>query len=363
MSSNGIYYADYLQLAKILNAQEPESDKHNKHAHDEMLFIIVHQAFELWFKQILFELNDVITILGQNYVPEADVAKALARVQRVNRILEMFPQQFSILETMTPREFMEFRDFLYPASGFQSYQFRLAEIRLGLADSHRYEIDTKGFAARLGVEAQDMIAEARSLPSLFGVIEQWLEKMPFMETKSYAFWEEYKSVVKGIFRHDREELAKVTSLTPEQVEKQLKQIAGVEAGFDALFNPETYAQLQQSGERRLSQRASLAALFISVYSEYPLLQTPYRLLDAVLEMDKLISVFRYRHTVMVSRMIGQRVGTGGSAGFDYLLKTVTQHRVFTDIGALSSYLLPSHQIPTLPTEVSHKLQFVAESAS
>ncbi|MBL7974086.1 MAG: tryptophan 2,3-dioxygenase [Candidatus Kapabacteria bacterium] len=361
MTSHGVYYADYLQLNKILNAQELESDKHNKHAHDEMLFIIVHQAFELWFKQILFEVNEVINILDQDYVPEASIGKALARVQRVNKIFEMFPQQFAILETMTPREFMEFRDFLYPASGFQSYQFRLAEIRMGLADSRRLELDTKGFIDRLGDEARDHVNEARKLPSLFSVLEKWLEKMPFMETDGYAFWEAYRNVVKNIFDHDRVELHKVTSLTPEQVEKQLKQIAGVEQGFEALFNADTYKGLQESGERRLSQRASLAALFISVYSEYPLLQTPYRFLDAVLEMDKLISVFRYRHTVMVSRMIGQRVGTGGSSGFDYLLKTVTQHRVFTDIAGLSSYLLPSHQIPVLPEEISKKLQFVAEA--
>ena len=103
MPSNEVYYGSYLQLEKILSAQNPESTKQGSPAHDEMLFIIVHQAFELWFKQIIHEFNDLIATLDADYVPEAEVGKCLARVQRVNRILELLPEQFSILETMTPR--------------------------------------------------------------------------------------------------------------------------------------------------------------------------------------------------------------------------------------------------------------------
>ncbi|MBL7998113.1 MAG: tryptophan 2,3-dioxygenase [Candidatus Kapabacteria bacterium] len=357
----GLYYGDYLHLEKILGAQELESAKHGKPAHEEMLFIIVHQAFELWFKQIMHELGDVVEILGRDYVPEADVMKALARVQRVNRILTMIPEQFSILETMTPREFMEFRDYLYPASGFQSWQFRMFEISLGVPEAKRLQIDVNGYMARLNDADKATVEATLAKPSLADTVERWLEKLPFMETDGYAFWNEYRSAVQNIFDHDRAELDNVDTLTDEERAKQLRQIAALEANFNALFVGEAFEQLRAQGAKRFSQRATLAALFITVYSEKPLLTTPYRLLDALLEMDKLISVFRYRHTVMVSRMIGQRTGTGGSSGFDYLMRTVTQHRVFTDFADLSSYILPSSRIPNLPDVIAKQLHFVAES--
>ncbi|MFM7775184.1 MAG: tryptophan 2,3-dioxygenase family protein, partial [Candidatus Kapaibacterium sp.] len=105
-STGGLYYGSYLQLDKVLSAQRLESEAAGTVAHDEMLFIIVHQAFELWFKQILHELDDVVRMMGQEYVPEAHIGTCLRRVQRVNRILSMLPDQFSILETMTPSGFM-----------------------------------------------------------------------------------------------------------------------------------------------------------------------------------------------------------------------------------------------------------------
>jgi tryptophan 2,3-dioxygenase len=358
---HGLYYGDYLQLGKILTAQELESAKHNDPAHDEMLFIIVHQAFELWFKQMLFEIDDVCTILSKDYTPESEVSRALSRIQRVNRILEMLPDQFSILETMTPSDFMEFRDYLYPASGFQSMQFRVMEIRCGVDEKKRLQIDSHGYASRLNEPDRQTVLHALAQPSLFDVVQKWLEKIPFMEHGEFAFWTAYRDAVQTIFSHDRNELELVDTLTNEEREKQLKQIETLETSFSALFDEGVYSALVEQGERRLSQKASLSALFITVYSHYPLLQTPFRLLNALLEMDKLISVFRFRHTMMVSRMIGQRVGTGGSAGFDYLMKTVTQHRIFNDISSLSSYLLASHAIPTLPEGIARKLQFVAEA--
>ncbi|MFN4769668.1 MAG: tryptophan 2,3-dioxygenase family protein [Candidatus Kapaibacterium sp.] len=359
-TSGGLYYGSYLQLDSILNAQVRESEKAGRPAHDEMLFIIVHQAFELWFKQILHEVADVIRILGQDYVPEAGVGTCLDRIIRVNKILAMMPEQFSILETMTPRGFMEFRDYLYPASGFQSWQFRLFEISLGVSEARRLHLDKSGYASRLAPEHQAEVQRAQEQDSLFDVVERWLEKMPFMEMGGYAFWTEYRNAVSAIFRHDREELKKVTSLTQEQVDMQDRQIAALENNFEALFDAERFEALRAEGTKRLSQRATLAALFISVYSEYPLLQTPFRLLDAILETDKLVSVFRFRHSTMVSRMIGQRTGTGGSSGADYLMKTVTQHRVFTDIAALSSYLVAPDHVPALPSEIKARLQFASE---
>lgn len=360
MASERLYYSDYLQLDKILSAQHLRSSAAGAPAHDELLFIIVHQAFELWFKQLLWELRDVISRLGQDYVPESDVGIALERIRRMLTIVDLLERQFDVLETMTPQQFMEFRNLLYPASGFESVQFRMLEVMLGLSEQQRVQIDAAGYRARLRDEDRTALDRVAAEPNLFTTIERWLEKMPFMEWGNYRFLEAYRHAVKQIFEHDRRELEKISTLSQEECQRQQEQIARLESHFNALFDDESYAALRARGEKRMSQRATLAALFIAVYAHYPLLQQPYRLLDAVLELDKRISLFRFRHALMVSRMIGHRTGTGGSSGFEYLMKTVLQHRVFTDLAALSSYILPSSQVPPLPPEVAQKLHFVAE---
>eukprot|EP01083_Nonionella_stella_P275452 935442_1 len=130
------YYHDYLQLDKILTANAPRSTEFlGEASHDEHLFITIHQAYELWFKQVLYELDSCITILGSDILDDRELLKIVSRLQRTNQILKLLVEQFSILDTMTPMNFLDFRKYLKPASGFQSVQFRLLENRLGL-DSH-----------------------------------------------------------------------------------------------------------------------------------------------------------------------------------------------------------------------------------
>jgi tryptophan 2,3-dioxygenase len=125
-----VYYKDYLQLDKILNAQETESTD----AHDEMLFIVIHQAYELWFKQVLYEVNSVIDLFKKPEIQDnsPDLYMVNHRLSRVVTILKVLVQQIDIMETMTPLDFLDFRDLLRPASGFQSVQFKLLEAGLGL---------------------------------------------------------------------------------------------------------------------------------------------------------------------------------------------------------------------------------------
>src|SRR5690606_22141717 len=110
-----VYYGDYLQLPKILNAQDTESEKYGKKAHDETLFIIIHQTYELWFKQILHELDSIREILTKDFVPSTDLATVYGRIERVTKIQQILIDQIQVMETMTTLDFMEFRDFLVPA--------------------------------------------------------------------------------------------------------------------------------------------------------------------------------------------------------------------------------------------------------
>lgn len=352
------YYRDYLALDKILDAQTLESDKHGQHAHDEMLFIVTHQAFELWFKQVMYELRSVIDTLDVPYVPEAAVATCHARLQRVNKIMELATNQFSILETMTPPDFMDFRAFLNPASGFQSAQFRVLEIALGLPEQKRV---LKHYSDAMDPRDKAIIEQARELTSLFTVVEKWLEKMPFMEASGFTFWQAYRQAVVDMLNRDRAEVRTLAEAEQRDPADALAQIDGIEDGFHGLFDEQRYTEMLTSGTRRLSQRATHAVLFIATYRNEPLLQIPYRFIDAVTELDKLISLWRFRHTLMVSRMIGMRVGTGGSSGHDYLMQTAIKQRVFDDVTAMNSFLIPAMYIPSLPQELAQRLQFVNEA--
>ncbi len=127
-----MYYHDYLQLDRLLGAQRPLSTEQGRPAHDELLFIVVHQAYELWFKQILHELEAVRAVFDQPAVPERSMGRVVGHLERVHTIQRVLIDHLDVLETMTPLDFLEFRDLLVPASGFQSLQFRLIENLLGL---------------------------------------------------------------------------------------------------------------------------------------------------------------------------------------------------------------------------------------
>ena len=134
---SSIHYTSYLQLEKILDAQSPRSKELGKEAHEETLFIIVHQVYELWFKQVLHEMESVMKLFQTNNVDEKNIDIAVSRLERVNEIVKLMIQQVRVIETMTPLDFLDFRSYLFPASGFQSFQFRKLEVMLGLKKEKR----------------------------------------------------------------------------------------------------------------------------------------------------------------------------------------------------------------------------------
>src|SRR6266511_1247944 len=127
--SAALTYTSYLALDEVLGAQRPRSDEH-----DEMLFIVIHQVYELWFKQLLHELAYL-----QRRLEVGEAPRALGTLKRVLTILKTVVAQIDVLETMTPRQFTAFRDRLDAASGFQSAQFREIEAVLGRRDRRAFE--------------------------------------------------------------------------------------------------------------------------------------------------------------------------------------------------------------------------------
>ena len=115
--------------------------------------------------------------------------------------------------------------------------------------------------------------------------------------------------------------------------------------------------MRKEGRFRLSQRATLAALFISMYREEPALNLPFQFITCLTEMDEMLTLWRYKHMMMVQRMLGSKIGTGGSSGHDYLRRTTQSNRIFTDFFNLATFLLPNKTMPVLPQQVKDALGY------
>lgn len=352
-----LYYGDYLQLGKLLDSQHLESDKHGFHAHDEMLFIIVHQVYELWFKQILHEMDSVIAIFNREYVDEKEVGVAVHRLHRITEIQKLLIDELNVLETMTPLDFLEFRDVLYPASGFQSHQFRLIENKLGMDPEQRLLYNKEVYYAHLACPYQEMVRATESEPSLFTSVERWLERTPFLDFHGFNFWSSYRHAVEEMLESDRQAIASNTVSSPEEKHRQLKELKLNEENFHALLDEVKHNELIARGKRRLSHKATQAALLIELYRDEPILHIPFGLLTVLKDIDENFTLWRYRHALMVHRMIGNKLGTGGSTGYNYLKATVDKYKVFADLFNLSTFLIPRSKLPALPEDVRKNLGF------
>ncbi|RYF32587.1 MAG: hypothetical protein EOO38_30840, partial [Cytophagaceae bacterium] len=236
-------YGKYLKVHDLLALQQELSSPKE---HDETLFIIIHQVYELWFKQILHELDNMETMLSEN-----KLMGAIRSLQRIATIQRVLIQQIEILETMTPNEFNRFRSNLNPASGFQSYQFRVLEFRLGMKN-----------IAHLNFFAHDPIAygqieAAMNKPSLYDHFLAYLSRQGF-------------AIPQAVLHRD---ITLVHEADPV-----------------------------------------ISRIFTDIYehpdSDYQL----YIALEGLYDLDEFLVLWRFRHVQMVRRMIGDMGGTGGSLG-------------------------------------------------
>src|SRR5919106_3160347 len=172
-----LYYSDYIELDKILSSQHPRSFESLEEGNDEMLFIIIHQVYELWFKQIIFELDLVMNIFVRGKINDNsdDLSRAVQKLKRIGKILELINQQVSILETMTALDFLEFRNLLLPASGFQSKQFRLIEAKLGLKMEQRYKREYYKYTRKGSLAEADLqeVNQAERESTLKELVVEW----------------------------------------------------------------------------------------------------------------------------------------------------------------------------------------------
>ncbi|MGN7479445.1 tryptophan 2,3-dioxygenase [Solibacillus silvestris] len=257
-------YGDYLNLNAILNNQNRLSDHH-----DEMLFIIIHQVSELWMKLIIHEMQGAISAIERG-----EMQPAFKMLARVSKIQVQIIQAWDVLATMTPAEYLQFRNDLGKASGFQSYQYRLIEFTLGYKTAHILKIYEK---------EPDILAklkEAYKAPSIYDVAIQALAKagLPINE---------------ALLKRD----------------------------FSVVY----------SGDD------SVAAAWKTVYENIDKYWDLYQLGEKLVDIEDSLQQWRFRHMKTVERIIGFKLGTGGSSGVNYLRK-VLDHRFFPELWDLRTAL-------------------------
>ena len=351
------YYQDYLELDKILNSQHPNSAKHGKHAHDEMLFIVIHQVYELWFKQIIYELDSIIDIFSNKDINESNIGTAVSRLERIIEIQKILIDQVGVLETMTPMDFLDFRDFLVPASGFQSKQFRLIENKLGLDQKKRFTYGNSNYKSFLNKEDSREVESTEKGNNLFLLMEKWLERTPFLNWGETSFWNEYESAVNKMLSEELSIIDSNDNFSEKEIKIHAKHHETTKKLFRVVIDENNHNEMVKNGEWRLSHRGTQAALLILLYRDQPILYNPYKFLTKLVDVDELFTTWRYRHVLMVSRMIGKKIGTGGSTGSKYLNKTAEKHQIFKDINELTTFLIPRSSLPSLPSDIKDDLGF------
>ena len=329
-------YSEYLNLRELLELQGEDRGISS----DEMHFIIVHQTFELWFKQIIRELSEARDILSQEIVPENDIPVAVDHLCRTTEIFRLMANQWTVLETLTPQGFLSFRDGLGTASGFESYQMREFEILIGLENSDRLggmdPLDSFRKMAERGEGDSRILAhleKMKELPSLRESLMNWIERTPIMGS-IYGSNGDLKSVSEYIDAH-LEAHKKICDSASGSSEMMAERMRAVHEGAESFLKPGGSVS-----------RARAGLLFIESYRELPLLTWPRKLIDAIVELEESMVKWRHSHARMVERIMGRRIGTGGTSGVDYLDAT-SQYRVFKDLWSVRTILVKPQSRPEL----------------
>jgi len=257
-------YGDYLELDRLLSAQQPLSKEH-----DELAFIIIHHVQELWLKLVAYEIEAAMAAVRVDHLPPA--FKSLARVTRIQ---EQLIAAWDVLSTMTPADYLAFRSALGPASGFQSYQYRLVEFRLGAKDAEML------LAHRHDPVVHAKLTAALTEPSLYD------EALRLLARRGHP-------VPKEVLDRD-------------------------------------FSQPYVSNPR-------VRDIWLSIYRQSQEHFDLYELAEELVDVEDWFQQWRFRHVKTVERIIGHKPGTGGSSGVGYL-KTALERSFFPELWEVRTYL-------------------------
>ena len=243
------------------------------------------------------------------------------------------------------------------ASGFQSLQFRMVENLLGLKPDQRLQYNNLPYDIVFSGKQKDSLKQSLEDKSLLTHVIDWLERTPFLEFDQFNFLDAYKKAVERMLQKERDAIEATDILSDEIKKQRLTMLGDTNTYFNAVFDKDTFDAMRQRGEIHFSYKAMLAALFIFLYRDEPILQQPYRLLSNLMDVEEMLTLWRNRHAQMVLRMIGRKTGTGGSSGHQYLKATAQQHQIFTDLYQVATLLIPRSDLPALPEELKTHLGY------
>ena len=343
-----ITYGGYLRLQELLSLQDGPDGYSPPPSNDELHFIIVHQSFELWFKLILRELKEARDLMDLDRIEEASIPRVVHHLERVSEIFRLLADQWKVMETLSPQDFLAFRDRLGTSSGFESWQMRELEVLMGLDNEQRMGgMDPLAHMQRLAGEGKVPAAAVADLeatssaPSLNDVLTTWLSRTP----------------IHGSSPGDREDDVVVQSYIDAHLEAMrqhgeevIAHMVAIGHGEEEALRPRIQAGILAAESFLLTEgqplRHRAGLLFIESYRDLPLLSWPRRLIDSFVDLEQSMLLFRAHHARMVERMIGRRMGTGGSSGVDYLDAT-TKYRIFVDLWAVRTLLVKRDALPEM----------------
>lgn len=358
-------YWDYIRVEDLLSLQGGLEGDDADLSNDEVMFITIHQIDELWFKLAIRELVVIRDLFARERVPEQALSTAVRGIRRMGLLFNQVAHHFQLMETMTTRDYLAFRDKLSPASGFQSAQMREIEILMGLDDEKRIPLGHEGsyHMALRNHDGSESPASRRvnrrleDRPTLRDAVADWLYRTPI--DGSVPGDDGDDEAVRGfvdryLVAHASElarasELAQHDALTDADKDRLEQRYADARISAAAFLRGEDVPE----EDRARTARIRAALVLIEGYRELPLLAWPRQIVDGIVELEQAFVIFRQRHARMVERLIGRRTGTGGSAGVDYLDQTALRYRVFPDIWAVRTIQVRRDALPPLRNEASY----------
>jgi len=311
------FYTDYIKPDKLVILQDGKTGIHH---HEEHLFIIVHQLFELQFKQIIYDLRSILKLLQSDEFNFQSAEKSTSRLLRCEKIMKHSLSNFELMETMHPSDFLEFRPYLGNGSGFQSRQFREIEILMGLAKEARLATGTCAMIEeKFGKSEKAIIESFEKEENLKFLTEKWLQQFVVPD----KFKREFDKIIKGALDKKIKEAFDKEDLDNAFSEKDV---------YDNFFGMADVPELNRRW----------AALYIITYRDY--FPVYAKFLDAIIAFEESTLLWRSTHPRMVERMMGSRPGTGGTSGINYLDRT-REYRVFTDLWKVRTIILKTTSLP------------------
>jgi tryptophan 2,3-dioxygenase len=319
-----VTYWQILKVDELLSLQGgAEGEEHT--GNDEATFIIVHQAFELFFKVILRELVLARNILAGAEIRNQELASAVRALRRASTVFETVTANWRILETLTTRDYLVFRDKLGTASGFQSGQVREIEILMGLDDAARVAAAAQWRSALLendgkpSKSAARVAARVEDTPTLRTALYDWLSRIPIDGSRDQAHIDAFLESYIAKHRAGTEARLRdmILPVTPPSEWPRLRELHERDMEQASSYLMATDTPDIDEVTRAYKRRVRAAIVFVESYRELPRLTWAREIVDATLELEQAMLIWRGRHVRMVERVIGRRPGTG-SAGVAYL---------------------------------------------